>query len=336
MARRWLDPNGDGDHSDGIDGYRLDVAAEIPMGFWPEFRQAVRSVNPDAYLVGEVWWQKWPDQLMDPRPFLQGDMFDAIMNYRWYRPARQFFAGAPFPITPSAFKDSLTELLRDINPDNAEAMMNVTSSHDSPRTSTSLYNRGKYKYHTKPYENPEYKIDKPDAETRRIQQMLLVHQYTFIGAPHIWNGDEMGMWAADDPDTRKPLIWPDITYEDETLHPLGLPRKTDKVEQDTALIRFYKQLIAIRKVHPALIDGSLDFPVVDDEHQTLVYLRKDNADEVWAVFNLSKQPQKIILPVDNEVKLTNELYPGNDFPVVDHLVIIDMEPQSALILSGER
>jgi len=333
VAQRWLDPNGDGNPSDGIDGYRLDVAAEIPLGFWPEFRQAVRSVNPNAYLVGEVWWQKWPDQLMDPRPFLQGDKFDAIMNYRWYRPARQFFVGAPFPISPSAFKDSLIESLRDINPDNARAMMNLTSSHDSPRTSTSLYNRGKYKYHTKPYENPDYKIDKPDAETRRIQKMLLVHQYTFIGAPHIWNGDEMGMWGADDPDTRKPLIWPDITYEYETLHPSGLPRKTDKVEQDTALIGFYRQLITIRKSHPALMDGSLEFQVVDDAHQTLVYCRKNTNDKIWAAFNLSKQPQEITIPVTESGELKNELRPNEVYQVTNQAVKIKLEPQSAIILS---
>ncbi len=76
-----------GDPADDIDGFCLDVAAEVPMGFWRDFRKVVRQVNPDAFLVGEIWYDKWPGDLMDPRPFLQGDMFDAVMNYRWYRPA---------------------------------------------------------------------------------------------------------------------------------------------------------------------------------------------------------------------------------------------------------
>ena len=57
VSKRWLDPNNDGDTSDGIDGFRLDVADQIPMGFWRDYRKFVRSVNPETYLVGEIWWQ---------------------------------------------------------------------------------------------------------------------------------------------------------------------------------------------------------------------------------------------------------------------------------------
>ena len=61
VTRRWLDPNGDGDPSDGVDGFRLDVAEMVPLGFWRDYRRFVRSINPEAYLVGEVWWEQWPD-----------------------------------------------------------------------------------------------------------------------------------------------------------------------------------------------------------------------------------------------------------------------------------
>jgi cyclomaltodextrinase len=77
ISKRWLDPNGDGNPSDGVDGFRLDVAAEIPLGFWREYRKVVKGVNPDAYLLGEIWWEEWPDKLLDPKPFLEGDIFDA-------------------------------------------------------------------------------------------------------------------------------------------------------------------------------------------------------------------------------------------------------------------
>jgi len=92
VSKRWLDPDKNGNPSDGVDGFRLDVAGEIPMGFWREYRKVVRSVNPDAYLVGEIWWLEWPDKLLDPAVYLEGDQFDAIMNYRWYRVARGFSA----------------------------------------------------------------------------------------------------------------------------------------------------------------------------------------------------------------------------------------------------
>ena len=76
VTRRWLDPNGDGDPGDGVDGFRLDVATHVPLGFWRDYRKFVRGINDETLLLGEAWWTKWPDQLMDPRPFLQGDIFD--------------------------------------------------------------------------------------------------------------------------------------------------------------------------------------------------------------------------------------------------------------------
>ena len=89
--------------------------------------------------------------------------------------------------------------------------------------------------------------------------MLLIHQFTDIGAPHIFYGDEVGMWGADDPDCRKPMVWKDIKYEDETHTPFGKLRKPDKVEQDTALLSFYKKLINIRKENPVLMFGNINF-----------------------------------------------------------------------------
>ncbi|MCB0855512.1 MAG: alpha-amylase, partial [Bacteroidetes bacterium] len=203
VAKRWLDPNQDGDPSDGVDGFRLDVAVELPLGFWREFREEVRSVNPETYMVGEVWWEKWPDDLMDPAPFVKGDIFDAVMHYRWYRPTRHFFAQAPDQLSVSEYVSQLKHLRKDIRPQSSQVMMNVAASHDSPRLSTSLYNReNKYKFGTEPSGNPDYKLHKPDAQTWATQKLLLVQQFTYIGAPHIWAGDEMGMWGADMGDTR--------------------------------------------------------------------------------------------------------------------------------------
>ena len=72
ITRRWMDPNGDGDPSDGVDGWRLDVPNEVPMQFWHEWRALVKSVNPDAYISGEIW--KRADEWLD------GRTFDAVMN----------------------------------------------------------------------------------------------------------------------------------------------------------------------------------------------------------------------------------------------------------------
>ncbi len=296
VTRRWLDPNGDGDPSDGIDGFRLDVAAEMPLGFWREWRRHVRSTNPAAYLVGEVWWEKWPDELLDPAPFLQGDVFDAVMNYRWYRAARQFFAKAPpKAFTPSQFVETLRSLETNLPPEANYAMMNMSASHDTPRLSTSLFNRdGKYKV-----SGPDYRIHKPDDATRETQRLLLAHQFTYVGAPQIWAGDEMGMWGADDPHNRKPLTWPELKFDPERGHPDGKKRPVDEVAFDRGLFEYYKKLVAIRKAHPALNRGAIDFLLVDDDNDVLAYRRTDGNDEVVAVFNNSGDAQTIRVPVEN-------------------------------------
>lgn len=309
VAARWLDPNKDGNPNDGIDGFRLDVAAEIPMGFWPEFRQKVRAINPQAYLVGEVWWQKWPDELMDPRPFLKDSMFDAIMNYRWYRCAHQFFAQAEPAIGAKAFADSLEQLLSGIDASNNRVLMNLTSSHDSPRTLTSLFNTHKYKYNAKPYDDPNYKVNKPDSLTFKKLKMLWVHQFTYIGAPHIWYGDEVGMWGADDPDTRKPMVWSELSYANESHHPIHKVQPPDAVFADTGLYQFVKKLIRIRNENPCLVYGDFKVLVTNDTSMLFIYQREYQNQKIKVVMNNSTDLQVVQIPeysnIDNLIFATD-------------------------------
>jgi glycosidase len=313
VTRRWLDPNGDGDLSDGVDGFRLDVADVVPLGFWRDYRAFVRTVNPNAYLVGEVWWEKWPDKLWDPAPWLRGDVFDAVMHYQWYAPARRFFAGAPPHLTPSGFAASMDSLGRGIDRAHQQAMMNLTASHDTPRFSTSIYNPGVYKYHNRPTEDSSYRINRPDRRTRQTQAMLLVHQFTFTGAPHIWNGDEVGMWGADDPDERKPMVWGDLRYEDEVADPLGRPRPRDPVRPDTSMFRVYQDLIALRKQHlRLLVDGGLNWLVTDDTRGLLVYDRVMEDERAIVAFNNSDAPLAISLDANGRYR---QAYPAGGVSV---------------------
>jgi glycosidase/enterochelin esterase-like enzyme len=316
VTRRWLDPNADGDPADGVDGFRLDVADVVPLGFWRDYRRFVRSINPDAYLVGEVWWEHWPDKLWDAVPWLRGDVFDAIMNYRWYTPTRSFFAGAPPALTASRYAAVLDSLAADIDASHLAALMNLTASHDTPRFGTSIYNRDQYKYKNNPRENPKYRIDRPDDRTRTIQRQILVQQFTYVGAPHIWNGDEVGMWGADDPDERKPIVWPDLRYEDEVAGPLGRPRRRDRVEPDTALFRIYQEVIALRKTHQRLFaDGALHWLVTDDKRGVLMYDRVLGPERAVVVFNVSDAVQEVTVPGDGSYRT---VYPtGAGAPVVE-------------------
>jgi glycosidase len=333
VTRRWLDPNGDGDPSDGVDGFRLDVAAEMPLGFWRTYREVVRGVNPDAYLVGEIWWEKYPDQLLDPAPALKGDVFDAPMNYRWYRSTRHFFNQSPDKITVNEYVDSLKSYTEGIRIQNQRAMMNLTASHDVPRFSTSIYNKNKYKFRPSPTDDPDYKIDKPDAETYRTMKLILAQQFTYIGSPHIWAGDEMGMWGADDPSTRKPLIWPDLEFEDETVHPLSKPRKKDKVAFDSELFTFYRNLINMRHNWPVLASGNLEYLQADagEYEGLLAYSRYNSETEVLVVVNTADNVAEaaVLRKFDTEYE---KIQGDGSYVTNDGSIMIQLPPRSFMIL----
>jgi cyclomaltodextrinase / maltogenic alpha-amylase / neopullulanase len=334
VTRRWLDPDGDGNPSDGVDGFRLDVAGEIPMGFWREYRKVVRAVNPEAYLVGEIWWLEWPDKLLNPKVFLEGDQLDAIMNYRWFRVARGFFGQAEPVLTSTGFIKEISRIDSGINIGNLQVMMNVVSTHDSPRLSTSLYNKTMDKYKAKPSDNPYYKINKPDELTRKEQILLLIHQFTFIGAPQIYYGEEVGMWGADDPDCRKPMVWDDIVYEDErTSYDPGKSRHVDPVRPDTTLKLFYMNLCKMRKDNPVLVYGDLSFSVADDKKMVLAYNRRLGKDEIVVVFNRSDKPQSVKVPVKNDGEYLI-LLSGNDKCIISNNknIELNLESLTAVVL----
>jgi cyclomaltodextrinase len=286
VSKRWLDPYNNGDLTKGIDGYRLDVADQIGMDFWREYRKFVRSVNPECYLVGEIWWEEWPDKLMDPRPYLKGDIFDAVMHYQWYKPARKFFANANGGLKVSEFVHCLDSIFSDYTDQTKRAMMNMSASHDVPRLSTSFYNKNPYKN----INRNNYKHFKADEQTMNRIKMFLTHQFTFIGSPQIWQGDEMGMWGGDDPDNRKPLWWDDIEFEDENINSKGEEIKKNLVKADKELTEFYKNLIKIRKNNRTLIYGDLKYELVDDENNILIYSRRMGDEIIYAAFNLSNKP----------------------------------------------
>ena len=124
---------------------------------------------------------------------------------------------------------------------------------------SALYNSNKYKFHSKPAENPTYKTGRPDVVAQQKTNVVLLHQFTFKGAPHIWNGDEMGMWGADDPDNRKPLWWDDVDMELETPIDIRGGQYQDKPGFNQQQFDYLVSLCHLRKNHLALQQGSYNF-----------------------------------------------------------------------------
>lgn len=303
IVKRWGDPNGDGDPSDGIDGWRLDVAEMVRKEFWRDFRKWVRDVNPEAYLTGEVWWKDFHNNVMfNAAPWLQGDIFDAVMNYRFADAMLKAFVDKKDQIKPSQLDKLLGEVRETYPKENQSVLLDLMASHDTERFASMIANPDRWIDHASNLNYDElFEIRKPTVEERKIQKAILLFQFTYIGAPYIYYGDEVGMWGADDPDCRKPMVWADYQYEPETHHPFGLERPTDTVEVDEELFQFYKSVIKLRKEHESLRRGKYKTVFIDDEKYIFAFERFTNSETIRVVFNTSEnfkivQPEKYLFP----------------------------------------
>ncbi|MCE2790810.1 MAG: alpha-glucosidase C-terminal domain-containing protein, partial [Saprospiraceae bacterium] len=118
-----------------------------------------------------------------------------------------------------------------------------------------------------------------------------------VGAPHIWNGDEMGMTGADDPDNRKPLIWPDISFEEESASTLSKFNYKQKPLFDKAFFAFYQSLIQLRKRSKAFSLGEYSF-VQLPEDRVLAYQRSADQESYLVLFNNQDRAETIEIPIE--------------------------------------
>jgi glycosidase len=299
-TRRWMDPDGDGDPSDGIDGWRLDVAFCVGHPFWKKWRKVVKEANPEAYVTAE---------LIDPvpalTPYLEGDEFDAVMNYNFAFACSDYFADDKKRIKTSEFDRRLRELREAFPTGVAEVQQNLFGSHDTDRIGSHIVNRDNEEssnwqayFGFSKVENGKYDPRKPTEKELESQKLFAVLQMTYVGAPMIYYGDEVGMWGANDPDCRKPMVWEDMVYEDEATLPDGSVKKNgDKVEVNRGLLAHYKKLIALRNELPALRTGSFETILVDDDKQLYGFKRVLDGEEVIVVLNNSEEAQEAELPV---------------------------------------
>jgi cyclomaltodextrinase / maltogenic alpha-amylase / neopullulanase len=293
VLRRWMDPDGDGDPSDGIDGWRLDVAAEVPIAFWKEFRGWVKAINPEAYLTGEIWWDDYGKcTFKNAQPWLDG-AFDSVMNYRFGDAVYQFF-NQPEPITATAFATLLADAHLDHGYERSLDLQNLFGSHDTSRIGSAVVNPKHRQDHGANLQgNRDYQVRKPSATEKRRWKQMVAFQFLAPGAPYIYYGDEVGMWGADDPDCRKPMVWDDLSYETERAHPFGLARPVDSVEPDTDMLAFYRIVTKWRREHVALRRGTFRVLLADDRQRLIAFQREHEGTRAVAVFNASDRPCEV-------------------------------------------
>ncbi len=298
VVKRWMDPNGDGDPSDGIDGWRLDVAELVPKGFWRDFRKWVREINPQAYLTGEVWWEDYRNHKMfNAAPWLQGDIFDAVMNYRFADGMLKYFVDTQNAYDAKGLHAHLHQILTEYPQDVNYVLMNLLSSHDTERLASMVINPNRMIDHESSADrHPNFQVRKPTAEERETQKLIVAFQALYLGAPMIYYGDEAGMWGADDPDERKPMVWPDLVYEPEKAMPDGSERTADAVYFDWDLFNYYKTMLALRREYEAIRTGDYRFEEVSNSPHVFAFSRNDGKQSILCLFNRVLTPQEVTLP----------------------------------------
>jgi len=248
VAEYWIEQ--------GVDGWRLDVPFEIKTpGFWQEFRERVKAINPEAYIVGEIW--------TDARQWLDGEQFDGVMNYLFTGPAIAFAAQNnvamplvekvsynPYPaLNAKTYATKIDALLAFYDWEIQQTQLNLLSSHDVARVLSV--------------------VDK-DIASMELATLLL---FTFPGAPSIYYGDEVGLSGGLDPDCR----WA-FPAEDTWNH---------------SLLQTHKRLIALRHAYPALRTGT--YQTLAAEGDCYVFSRVLGDEMVVVAVNVGAQTVQVRL-----------------------------------------
>lgn len=287
----------------GADGWRLDVPNEIGTpGFWQEFRRRIKTINSDAYIVGEIW--------DDARLWLTGDRFDAVMNYLFTKACIGFFAGhhlnhsqvtevgyAPVPMLNAQEFAKRVDSLLDRYPREATlAQLNLLDSHDTARFISV-------------------------ASGRRSPLMLAtLFQMIYVGAPCVYYGNEIGMVGKKEPDSRRGFPW------------------QRHQEWDTDLLNWFKRCIHLRHKNAVLRYGQ--FRTLYAAGDVYVCARYDEHDIFVVGFNRGSEPAHPEVTLDNLSPADNVLVEiwngGIENHVEDAALTIEMPAEGASILRGKR
>ena len=291
-TKRWMNPMNKG-AAHGIDGWRLDVAYNVGHPFWKVWRKWVRSINPQAYMTAEL-----VDPIEKTRPYLSGDEFDATMNYNFAFIVHDFFVQDKTASTVTQFDKKLKELREAFGEGVAFNMQNLMNSHDATRVASAVANPdglkfgdwGKYFNWSQKSNNKNYNARKPTAEQVQKQKLVAAFQMLYLGSPMFFYGDEVGMWGANDPDCRKPMVWAEKKYDSETFNPDQSKHDPDEVVFNKDLFNWYKKFIGLRKKYTSIKLGSYNTLVVDDAQKLYAFSRKYGNEEVIVIINRGKQP----------------------------------------------
>lgn len=298
VVRRWLRA--------GADGWRLDVADELPDDFVAGIHAAAREENPNAVVIGEVWEDGSTKIAYGVRRrHLLGNHLDGLMNY----PFRTALIGFLLGGSGAAFRDAMEQLRENYPPFAFYSAMNALGTHDTLRILTYLGVGGDMNQQTKRW-RANYRMS--DQELRRgisLLKLATMVLFTFPGAPTVFYGDEAGATGFEDPFNR-------CTY------PWG--------HENLLLLEWYRALGQLRKTTPALRSGALAWGSCDSH--TVSFLRTLEEERLATAVNAGSAVAEITIPwpeKDAVNVLTGEVYPA-----VNGVLHLLLPPVSGVLLRG--
>lgn len=282
IIARWL--------ARGADGWRLDVADELPDAFLDELRQVAKQVSGgEAAVIGEVW-ENAADKIAygHRRRYLRGGQLDSVMNYPFRNAVLELLSRRDV----GTFVRTLTEIYASYPREVCDSLMNLLGTHDTARILTVLGDPtggdGK--------SNAELSALRlsPDARKRAVALLRIAStlQYTVYGFPSVYYGDEAGLEGHHDPFCRRPYPWGD---------------------EDLVLTAHYRLLGRFRAAHPALCGGDFRFLYVTDT--AFLYERAGGDDRVLVAVNVGNAPASVPVPDGTWIDLLSAA------PVRDTLIL---------------
>ena len=224
----------------GIDGFRLDVADELPDDFLKLLYDRVKEINPDAYVLGEVWEDASNKSAYGQRrKYFTNAELDSVMNYPFRTAIINFIRGWD---SGPGLKNTVMSIVENYPAEVVACNMNLLGTHDTPRILTALVDD----FDGSREEKARRRLSRNqfDVASERLLAASFL-QYTLPGSPSLYYGDEACMEGYRDPFNRRPYPWG---------------------REDPEFLQHFKRLGQLRKEHVALRLGDIRFFEAGDKH----------------------------------------------------------------------
>ena len=295
VVRRWLRA--------GADGWRLDVADELPDDFVHGIHAAARAEKPDAVLIGEVWEDGSTKIAYGARrKHILGGHCDGLMNYPLRSAILTYFTGGG----GEGFVESMETIRENYPPFAFYSAMNSLDTHDTPRLLTLLGAGGEYRDQSKEWRSQFRLSQRQRTRGRQLLKAAALLLFCFPGSPTVYYGDEAGMEGFEDPFNRQTYPWG---------------------REDQDLLAWYRALGQLRKTHPALRRGGIRY--VLGKGPLLAFLRETEEERLLCVFNAGDEERAFPFDGGRLCPLLGQPY----FSQKDGLYTIALPPRSGAVFA---